>query len=107
MNFSDAVKIAMNRSGVTKQELSESTGYSYQHIYDLLAGKRRWNEETLQKVFDALGLEVIINDASAPATENYEYTMPENHEAVMIENSRLRNQVGHLKDAIKSLTDGW
>ncbi|MFK4167683.1 helix-turn-helix domain-containing protein [Paenibacillus lautus] len=106
MNFSDAVKVAMNRSGVTKQELSESTGYSYQHIYDLLAGKRRWNEETLQKVFNALGLEVFINDASA-VTENNGYAMPENCEAVMIENYRLRNQVGHLKDAIKSLTEGW
>jgi len=64
MNFSDAVKVAMHRSGVTKQELSESTGYSYQHIYDLLAGKRRWNEESLQKVCDSLGFQVTVNEAT-------------------------------------------
>ncbi|MGG3504731.1 helix-turn-helix transcriptional regulator [Paenibacillus lautus] len=105
MNFSDAVKIAMNRAGVTKQELSESTGYSYQHIYDLLAGKRRWNEETLQKVCDALGLDVIVSEASIPFEHNVHVTA--DYDSLVNENNRLRNQVGHLKDAIKSLTEGW
>ncbi|WP_211746394.1 helix-turn-helix transcriptional regulator [Paenibacillus sp. Marseille-Q4541] len=60
MNFSIMLKVAMLRLGVNKADLSRSTGYSYSYISDLFKGRRRWNEESLDKVCKALGVEIKI-----------------------------------------------
>lgn len=60
MNFSEAVKVAMSKTGIKRAELAKATGYSYQYILDLLAGERRWNEDSINKVCDALGIEIQI-----------------------------------------------
>lgn len=41
-------------------DLARRTGYSPQHIHNLLKGEKRWNEESLKKVCDALELEIKV-----------------------------------------------
>lgn len=74
MNFTDAIKNAMDKTGVKKAEIARSTGYSYQHIHDLLAGERRWNEDSINKVCAALGLKIYISENAGPfeVTKNRE-----------------------------------
>ncbi|SMF88094.1 Cro/C1-type HTH DNA-binding domain-containing protein [Paenibacillus uliginis N3/975] len=61
MDFSKAVKVVMEKTGMRKAEIARATGYSYQHIHDLLAGERRWNEDSINKVCDALGITISIS----------------------------------------------
>lgn len=61
MDFSKVVKDVMDKSGLKKSDVARETGYSYQHIHDLLAGERRWNEDSINRVFKALGIEVNFN----------------------------------------------
>lgn len=58
MNFNEAVVGAMEQLGLKKSDLSRTTGYSYQYIHDLLNGERRWNEDSINKVCHALGIQV-------------------------------------------------
>lgn len=60
MNFTEAVKTAMDISGVTKADLARSMGCSDQHVGDLLKGERRWNEDTITKACGALGIQVTF-----------------------------------------------
>lgn len=72
MNFTTVVKKAMEQTNVKTADIARATGYSYQHIYDLLAGQRRWNEESMDRVCEALGIEINFNvEGTVPAlTEN-------------------------------------
>jgi len=38
-------------------------GYSPQYITDLLAGHRRWNETTMDKACQVLGIKIEVVDA--------------------------------------------
>lgn len=60
MIFTNEVKAEMEKKHITKSDLARATGYSYQHIYDLLAGQRRWNEVSMEKVCKALELEIKV-----------------------------------------------
>lgn len=60
MNFAEAVKVALEANKMKKAALAKATGYSYQHISDLLAGERRWNEDSINKVCEALDLKIEI-----------------------------------------------
>lgn len=60
MKFSEAVKTALIKTGMKRADLARKTGYSYQHIHDLLSGDRRWNEDSINKVCDALDLKIEI-----------------------------------------------
>ncbi|MFX3633748.1 MAG: helix-turn-helix domain-containing protein [Candidatus Pristimantibacillus sp.] len=60
MDFGAAVKEAMDQRGVKVAEMARTTGRSYQHISDLIKGKRRWNEDTINEVFDALDIKIEI-----------------------------------------------
>ncbi|WP_440421678.1 helix-turn-helix domain-containing protein [Paenibacillus sp. SAFN-054] len=86
------------RAEVNKQQLADSTGYSYQHIYDLLNGKRRWNEDSLEKVLNALGLElnVVAQDTAEDVSSD-----------LVTENMNLKDEVTNLRTVIKTLTKGW
>lgn len=61
MDFSKAVKVVMDSKGIKKSEVARATGYSYQHIHDLLSGERRWNEDSINKVCDVLGITINIS----------------------------------------------
>lgn len=58
MNFSEVVKQAIQSRGIKNNELARLTGYSAAYISDLLLGNRRWNEESMDKVCKALGVEI-------------------------------------------------
>lgn len=65
MSFSINVKHALVDANMNPSELARATGYSIMYMHNLLNGKRRWNEESMQKVCDVLGLEIKIVPKSA------------------------------------------
>lgn len=71
MDFSRIVKQRMAELSVTNSELARRSGYSPQYISDLLSGDKRWNETTMNKVCEALGIEVrfCISDEQAATSE--------------------------------------
>jgi transcriptional regulator with XRE-family HTH domain len=60
MNFSKVVKKLLKERDLTASDLARMIGYTPQYIHDLLAGNRRWNETTINKTCEALGIEILI-----------------------------------------------
>ena len=60
MKFGDELKQYMYEQGVKPSHLARLTGYSAGYISDLFAGERRWNETTMNKACNALGLEIKL-----------------------------------------------
>lgn len=58
--FAKAVKHALVDANMNMSDLARKTGYSIMYINNLLNGRRRWNEESMLKVCDVLGLEIIV-----------------------------------------------
>lgn len=58
MNLSARVKMILEDRGMKAIELAKSTGYSAAHISDLLSGERRWNQDSIDRVCDVLGIEI-------------------------------------------------
>lgn len=69
MNFTGAVKAAMQQANMRTPEVAKKAGISYQYLHDLLSGERRWNEETMNKVCEALNLQVTFEQKEAAANE--------------------------------------
>lgn len=64
MNFSEIIKNKLNEENIKITDLAKKTGYSVQYMSDLIAGKRRWNESTITKVSDVLGIKIEFNTKS-------------------------------------------
>ncbi|KAF6576534.1 helix-turn-helix transcriptional regulator [Paenibacillus polymyxa] len=60
MRLSESIKKAMDARGVTPTDVAKQTGYTPQYLHCLIDGSRRWNETTLSKTCDALGLEIKL-----------------------------------------------
>lgn len=60
MSFSNTIKHALVDVDMNPSDLARKTGYSPQYIHNLLKGEKRWNEESMQKVCDVLGLELEV-----------------------------------------------
>jgi len=60
VSFSIKVKHALVDMDINAAELARRVGYSSMYIHNLLNGRRRWNEESMQKVCDVLGLEIKV-----------------------------------------------
>ncbi len=58
--FSEAVLTIMEERGITVAQIARQSGYSWPYIYDLLKGKRRWNEDTMNKVSNVVGLVIAF-----------------------------------------------
>lgn len=58
MDFSQVVQEQMNRLNMRPSALARASGYSIQHICDLLSGNRRWNETTMAAVCSALNIHI-------------------------------------------------
>lgn len=58
MNFSQVVLKSLKERDMNPTDLARKTDYTPQYIHNLLDGNRRWNEESMKKVCDVLGLEV-------------------------------------------------
>lgn len=61
MRFSSKVKKVLTEKDMNPSALARLTGYSPQYIHDLLKGGKRWNEDSMSKVCDALGLEMTFS----------------------------------------------
>lgn len=109
MNFPEALLLAIRKLGITKDDLARSTGYSHQYISELLKGERRWDEEDLSKVCEALGFEIrLVTPVGEPQDSLYEGKRSGADGVInelMLENQSLKSQVQHLKCAVKSLAE--
>lgn len=56
--FVGLVKKIMNEKNINGNILAKKTGVSSVYIYDLLKGRRRWNESMIDKVCNILGIEI-------------------------------------------------
>jgi len=54
--FRELVRQRLKEKNLTVLDLSDLTGLSVPYLYDLLRGRRRWNEDTIAKVCEALGI---------------------------------------------------
>ncbi len=66
MGFSESVKSVLKSMNLTPSDLARMTGYTPQYIHELLAGKKRWNETTIEKTCEALGLELRVSSTKRP-----------------------------------------
>lgn len=60
MDFSNVIRHRLVDHRLNPSELARLTGHSPQYIHNLLNGNRRWNEESMQKVCNTLGLELKV-----------------------------------------------
>lgn len=58
--ITDAIKFRMNEKDINISELANLTGFSVTYISKLLRGEKRWNETTVSKTLNALGLEIEV-----------------------------------------------
>lgn len=67
MSFNQIVKQRMEELDIRPSELARKSGYSPQYIGDLLSGDRRWNETTMNKISEVLGIkmEFVIDERAA------------------------------------------
>lgn len=61
LNFSEAVKIAMDATGMSIADLARATNRSYQYISDLLKGERRWHEAIINEVCEAMEIKIEVS----------------------------------------------
>ncbi|MEV2909860.1 helix-turn-helix transcriptional regulator [Paenibacillus larvae] len=64
MNFSQVVKQQLKDMNMKASQLAVEIGHTPQHIHDLLKGNRNWNESTMKKACEVLGLKIQIVKAS-------------------------------------------
>lgn len=67
-DFAGEARRRMAALGIKPVKLAKKTGYSVQYITDLLLGRRRWNETTINRVCLVLGLRVVIVAAETAET---------------------------------------
>jgi transcriptional regulator with XRE-family HTH domain len=60
MKISEKIKQALVNEGLSSADFARSIGYTPQYVSDLLSGKRRWNETTITKACDVLGMEIVF-----------------------------------------------
>lgn len=68
LNFTATVKARMKVLEMKPVELARETGYSAQYISELLSGRKRWNETTMNKVCSALNMRAFFVDADSADT---------------------------------------
>lgn len=59
-SFSEVVKRKLKDKNLSVTQLSKSVNLSIPYMYDLLKGKRRWNEPTMIKVSDVLDILIVF-----------------------------------------------
>lgn len=56
--FSKVVKVALKTNKMSVTQLAQTINLSVPYIYNLLKGDKRWNEPTMYKVSDVLGISI-------------------------------------------------
>jgi len=62
MDFSKIARRVIAEKQIKITDIQKKTGYSLQYLYELIAGKRRWNEDTISKIYDVLGIELYYKE---------------------------------------------
>lgn len=70
MGFSETVKTELQNQSLSPSELARRTGYTPQYMHNLIDGSRRWNETTIGKVCEALGLKVSFTKVEEGAVDS-------------------------------------
>jgi len=60
MNFTEVVRKKIKEKNYKITDIAHKTGYSYMYCIDLLRGRRRWNEDTIDKFCEALGIKPVF-----------------------------------------------
>ena len=60
LDFSATVREKLKQNSMSSAGLAKKMGYTPQYLSDLLSGDRRWNEVTMAKACEALGLELVV-----------------------------------------------
>ena len=60
MNFTEPVKKEMRRKNTQITQLAQMMGCSTSYVSDILTGRKRWNQDTIDKACEALDLEIIV-----------------------------------------------
>ncbi len=62
MDFSKIARRVIAEKQIKITDIQKKTGYSLQYLYELISGKRRWNEDTISKIYDVLGIELYYKE---------------------------------------------
>jgi len=62
MNFRHFVKKILTERKLKIVDLSRLSGISYPYCAELIKGRKRWNEDTINKTCKALGIEIEFKD---------------------------------------------
>lgn len=104
MNFSDRLREARKRSGLTQMQIAEKLGITAQSYSQYETGKRRPKEETRKRIADALGVLPgdLLQDGFYPTSQEIA-AMKRGAESVTderrleIEEKRLSNLIDRKK----------
>ena len=104
MNFSDRLREARKRSGLTQMQIAEKLGITAQSYSQYETGKRRPKEETRKRIADALGVLPgdLLQDGLYPTSQEIA-AMKRGAESVTderrleIEEKRLSNLIDRKK----------
>ena len=94
MNFSAIAKQKLMEKNMKPSTLARQMNYSPQYVLDLLAGHRRWNETTMSRACEALGIRVIFIDTeiTGESGETDEKAKPGNPENAPPGNTRTEKE---------------
>ena len=60
MNFSKAIISILKKKNVSVAQFANRMNFSIQHTYSLLRNSKRWNEDSINKACEVLGLKIEI-----------------------------------------------
>jgi len=69
MDFNTVIKKKLGQKKLKITDLARLSGVSYPYLVDLVKGRRRWNEDTIDKVCKALGIKVEFRDLESTGTD--------------------------------------
>jgi len=59
-DFAMKIRHALVDQNMNVSDLARRTGYSPQYLHSLLKGEKRWNEESMRRVCEVLGFEIML-----------------------------------------------
>lgn len=70
MDFNTIIKEKLEQKNWKITDLARFSGISYPYLVDLIKGRRRWNEDTMEKACKALGIAIEFKDLEPTGTDN-------------------------------------
>jgi len=65
MNFAEIIQQKITKDKISIRELARRMNRSHVYVNDLIAGNRRWNEETMNEACKALEITVSFKHTKA------------------------------------------